>query len=217
PPGPAPVPPTALPPRHLRREPHGTAGGSGTGSHAVRLTGRLDTGRLREALTGVLARHEALRCRITEPEDGGRPLLTVADEPCLRLTRTDLTHRTPAARRDAVRAQLAESAATPLSLESGRTSAFRLLTLGPDDHVLVLASHLGVFDGWSSGVFMNDLATGYREGPESLAPPELQLPDHADWQRRWLACPDGAAELAERRRAFAGIPPAPRAPAGFER
>ncbi|MFE0270980.1 condensation domain-containing protein [Streptomyces sp. NPDC058992] len=215
--GTGPVPATALQARLLRRERLGTAGSSGTGSHAVRLTGRLDTGRLREALTGVLARHEALRCRITEPADGGGPLLTVDEEPCLRLTRTDLTHRTAAARRDAVHAQLAESAATPLSLESGRTSACRLLTLGEDDHVLVLASHLGVFDGWSSGVFLNDLATAYREGPGSLAPPELQFPDHADWQRRWLASPDGAAELAGGRAAFAGTEPAPRAPGGFER
>ncbi|MFD8195666.1 condensation domain-containing protein [Streptomyces wuyuanensis] len=215
--GAGPVPATALQARLLRRERLGTCGSSGTGSHAVRLTGRLDTGRLREALTGVLARHEALRCRITEPPDGGGPLLTVDEEPCLRLTRTDLAHLTPTARREAVGAQLAESAATPLSLESGRTSAFRLLTLGPDDHVLVLASHLGVFDGWSSGVFLTDLATGYREGTGSLAPPELQLPDHADWQRRWLASPDGAAELADRRAAFAGTPPAPRAPGGFER
>ncbi|MGW0698019.1 condensation domain-containing protein [Streptomyces sp. NPDC002867] len=213
--GAGPVPATALQAR-LRRREH-VRPGAGTGSHAVRLTGRLDPGRLRDALTGVLARHEALRCRITDAPDGGRPQLTVDDGPTLRLTRTDLTDRTPAEREDAVRRAVTESAGTALSLETGETSAFRLLTVGPEEHVLILASHLAVFDGWSSGVFLTDLAAGYRDGAAGLAPPELQFPDYADWQRRWLASPDGAAELERRRAAFAGVPAAPRAEGGFER
>lgn len=214
--GAGPVPATALQARLLRREQR-SAPGSGTGSHAVRLTGRLDHGRLREALTGVLARHEALRCRIAAPPDGGPPLLTVDDVPCLRLIRSDLGGHPPEVRREAVRRALTGSAATVLSLEAGRTSRFELLTLAPDEHVLVLASHLAVFDGWSSGVFLTDLAAGYRDGADSLTPPELQFPDHADWQRRWLASPDGAAALRARRAAFDGLPPAPSAAGGFER
>ncbi|WP_149183672.1 condensation domain-containing protein [Streptomyces sp. TRM49041] len=214
--GAGPVPATALQARLLRRERH-TDPGTGTGSYAVRLTGRLDHGRLREALTGVLARHDALRCRITDSPDGAGPRLTVDDAPCLRLTRTDLSNRAAAARREAVRRQITESAGTALSLETGRTSWFRLLTLAPDEHVLVLASHLGVFDGWSSGVFLTDLAAGYRDGPDTLTAPELQFTDYADWQRRWLASPDGVAELAARRGDFAAAPAAPAAPGGFER
>ncbi|MER5220668.1 condensation domain-containing protein [Streptomyces flaveus] len=216
--GAGPVPATALQARLLRREQHVRPGTStGTGSHAIRLAGRLDHGRLREALTGVLARHEALRSRISDSPDGRGPQLTVDDAPCLRLTRTDLKNRTAAARREAVRHQITESATTALSLDTGRTSWFRLLTLAPDEHVLILASHLALFDGWSSGVFLTDLAAGYRDGPETLAPPELQFTDYADWQRHWLASPDGAAELTRRRAEFAGIPPAPPAPGGFER
>ncbi|MFE9017886.1 condensation domain-containing protein [Streptomyces sp. NPDC007808] len=213
--GAGPVPATALQARLLqgeRRQP-----GTGTGSHAVRLTGRLDHGRLREALTGVLARHEALRTRIDDDPDGTGPLLTVDDAPCLRLTRADLSDHSAVARRDAVRRHLDESARTALSLEHGRTSWFRLLTLAPDEHVLVLASHLAVFDGWSSGVFLTDLAAGYLHGPDSLAPPELQFTDYADWQRRWLAAPDGQAELARLRVGLARRPMAAPAPGGFER
>ncbi|MFF8841899.1 condensation domain-containing protein [Streptomyces sp. NPDC015127] len=213
--GAGPVPATALQARLRRREQ--TRPGTGTGSHAVRLTGRLDHGRLRDALTGVLARHEALRCRIADAPDGGRPQLTVDDEPVLRLMCTDFTGRAPAEQDEAVRRAVTESAETALSLETGATSRFRLLTLAPDEHVLILASHLAVFDGWSSGVFLTDLAAGYRDGAAGLAPPELQFPDYADWQRHWLTSSDGAAELDRRRAAFAGVPPAPRAAGGFER
>ncbi|MBT2369808.1 hypothetical protein J7E88_32190 [Streptomyces sp. ISL-10] len=214
--GAGPVPATALQARLHRREQH-IRPGAGTGSHAVRLTGRLDRGRLRDALTGVVARHEALRSRITDSPDGGRPQLSVDPEPTLRLTVTDLTDRTPAVRKEAVRQQIAESAESVLDLERGDTSRFRLLALGPEEHVLILASHLALFDGWSSGVFLTDLAAGYRDGADSLAPPDLQFPDYADWQQRWLASPDGVAELELRRAAFAGVPPAQAAPGGFER
>ncbi|WP_406410579.1 condensation domain-containing protein [Streptomyces sp. NBC_01614] len=213
--GAGPVPATALQARLLRSERQWP--GTGTGSHAIRLAGRLDHGRLREALTGVLSRHEALRTRIDDAPDGTGALLTVEDAPCLRLTRADLSDHSAAARRDAVRRHLTESAGTALSLEGGRTSWFRLLTLAPDEHVLVLASHLAVFDGWSSGVFLADLAAGYLHGPETLAPPELQFTDYADWQRRWLSASDGQAELAGRRVGLARTPMAPAAPGGFER
>ncbi|MGW6978207.1 condensation domain-containing protein [Streptomyces sp. NPDC054932] len=212
--GAGPVPPTALQYRLWRRE--RTHPAVATGSHALRLTGPLDPERLALALTGVLRRHEALRTRLTVPT-GGRPRLQVDEEPVLRLTRSDLSGFTPQAAAERVALQITESASTVLDLESGRTSAFRLLRLAPDEHVLILASHLAVFDGWSSGVFLADLAAGYRAGPAGPAPPELQLPDHADWQHRWLAGPDGAAELARRRAVFAADPPAPRAPGGFER
>ncbi|MEV7832213.1 condensation domain-containing protein [Streptomyces subrutilus] len=212
--GAGPVPPTALQARLRRRE--RTHPAVATGSHALRLTGPLDTRRLLEALTGVLARHEALRTRLTGDADG-RPLLRVDAEPVLRLTRADLTGFTPQAAAERVAVQVTESASTVLDLESGRTSAFRLLRLAPEEHVLVLASHLAVFDGWSSGVFLADLAAGYRDGPGRLAPPELQFPDYVDWQHRWLAGPDGTADLARRRAVFAADPPAPRAPGGFER
>ncbi|MFD6416136.1 condensation domain-containing protein, partial [Streptomyces sp. NPDC060194] len=244
--GTGPVPATALQARLFARERAGQGAG-GTGSHAVRLTGRLDEGRLRDALTAVLARHEALRSRIVDAPDGGpgaagpslhgqvagapvaagpagggqasvgtRPLLVVDGEPCLRLTRTDLSLHSERAREEAVARHVEENAAAELSLAAGRTSAFRLLRLGRDEHVLVLASHLAVFDGWSSGVFLGDLAAAYREGPVSLPAPELQFPDHADWQRRWLASAEGAGELARTRAEFTHSPPAPRA-ARFER
>ncbi|MCP3820590.1 condensation domain-containing protein [Streptomyces sp. A3M-1-3] len=214
--GGGPVLATALQTRLWRREYAHT--GMGTGSHAVRLKGPLDPARLRDALTGVLRRHEALRTRLvpgTGTVEG--PQLVVDDEPCLRLTQTDLSGYEPQTRADRVARQITESAGTVLNLESGRTSWFRLLLLAPDEHVLILTSHLAVFDGWSSGVFLTDLAAGYRDGGDSLAPPELQFPDYADWQRRWLAGPDGVAELTRRRAVFAADPPAPRAPGGFER
>ncbi|MFE2292911.1 condensation domain-containing protein [Streptomyces sp. NPDC059452] len=212
--GTGPVPPTALQNRLWSRE--RTHPAVATGSHALRLTGPLDQGRLTEALTGVLRRHGALRTRLVRSTTEG-PRLYVDEEPALRLTRADLTGFPARAAAERVAREVAESASTVLDLETGRTSAFRLLRTAPDEHVLILASHLAVFDGWSSGVFLADLAAGYRAGPAEPAPPGLQFADYAQWQHRWLAGPDGTAELARRRAVFAADPPAARCPAGFDR
>ncbi|MFJ2026159.1 condensation domain-containing protein [Streptomyces sp. NPDC087897] len=212
--GAGPVPPTALQTRLWRREHAHPA--AATGSHALRLTGRLDERRLTGALTAVLRRHDSLRTRLvaaaSEP-----PRLHVDDEPVLRLTRTDLTGLPAPAAAERVAREVTGSAATVLDLESGHTSAFRLLRTAPGEHVLILASHLAVFDGWSSGVFLADLATAYREDAAEPAPPAPRFTDYADWQHRWLAGPEGAAERARRRAVFAADPPAPRCPDGFDR
>ncbi|MFC4061517.1 condensation domain-containing protein [Planomonospora corallina] len=205
-----PVPATPVQERLLRDEAAGP--GSGTGSHAVRLRGPLDPGALAAALTSVLGRHEALRTRLT----GGPGGLTqhVEAEPHLRLRVLDLSGLSAAGRTAEVAHQVARSARRPLDLGAGESTRFRLLRLGEDDHVLVLAAHLAVFDGWSSAVFLKDLSDAYRGRAGS--PPPLQFPDVAAWQERWLCGPGGTAELDHWRRSLAGLPPAPRA-GGFAR
>ncbi|GAT70672.1 non-ribosomal peptide synthetase [Planomonospora sphaerica] len=189
--------------------------GAGTGSHAVRLRGPLDPGTLAAALTSVLGRHEALRTRLDGGHGGpGGPVQHVTAEPYLRLQVLDLADAPPGRRAAEVARQVAGSARRPLDLASGESTRFRLLRLGEDDHVLVLAAHLAFFDGWSSAVFLKDLSDAYRG--RACAPPALQFPDFAAWQRRWLEGPGGAAELGHWRDALAGLPPA-RAARGFAR
>ncbi|WP_424211344.1 condensation domain-containing protein [Streptomyces sp. BI20] len=219
--GAGPVPAGGLQIRLWRRQPAHPA--AATGSHALRLHGPLDADRLTAALAGVVATHEALRLRLRPPTAAhgpaahARPLLEPVTGPGPVPLRVDLSALPPGPAAEAMALHLAESAAEALDPVTGRTIAFRLLRLAPDEHVLVLASHLAVFDGWSSGVFLADLATGYRAGPAAIPAPALQFPDHLDWQHRRLASPEGAAELAATRAAFAGDPPARLAPGGFER
>ncbi|MFC7648951.1 condensation domain-containing protein [Streptosporangium lutulentum] len=185
---------------------------AGTGSHAVRLRGPLDPGTLATALTTVLGRHEALRTRLADGPGG--PLQSVSAEPYLRLRTLDLSDVSAANRAAETARQVARSAGRALDLASGESTRFRLLRLGEDDHVLILAAHLAVFDGWSSAVFLKDLSDAYRG--RVCAPPALQFPDFAAWQHRWLDGPGGTAELDHWRQALAGLP-AVRPERGFDR
>ncbi|MDP9850018.1 condensation domain-containing protein [Streptosporangium lutulentum] len=205
-----PVPATPTQARLWRHA--GGAPSAGTGSHAVRLRGPLDPGTLATALTTVLGRHEALRTRLADGPGG--PLQSVSAEPYLRLRTLDLSDVSAANRAAETARQVARSAGRALDLASGESTRFRLLRLGEDDHVLILAAHLAVFDGWSSAVFLKDLSDAYRG--RVCAPPALQFPDFAAWQHRWLDGPGGTAELDHWRQALAGLP-AVRPERGFDR
>lgn len=206
--GPVPATPTqARLWRHTATQP-----AAGTGSHAVRLTGPLDAERLESALLTVARRHEALRTSLVEGPDG--LMQTVAAEPRPRLRLIDLSHAGYSAQANEVSRHLVRSASQPLDLAAGEATAYRLLRLRPDEHVLVMAGHLAVFDGWSSAVFLADLTDAYR-GRETGAPP-VHFPDFAAWHRDWLAGPGGAAEIGYWRETLAGAPDAP-AQADFRR
>ena len=60
--------------------------------------------------------------------------------------------------------------------------------------------HQIVVDGWSLGVFVDELAALYdafsRRQGVALAPLSIQYADFAHWQRHWQSHPDIVAQLA---------------------
>ena len=68
------------------------------------------------------------------------------------------------------------------------------------EHLLLITMHGIIVDGWSLGVFVEELFTVYdafATGAASpLAPLSIQYADFAHWQRRWQTHPDIVAQLA---------------------
>ncbi|VBR78112.1 syringomycin synthetase [Burkholderia pseudomallei] len=66
-----------------------------------------------------------------------------------------------------------------------------LLQLADEAHVVQVVMHHIASDGWSVGVFLQELSALYgsfiAEQGDPLAPLPLQYADYAAWQRRWLA------------------------------
>ena len=147
-----------------------------------RLRGELDPGALERAFAGVIARHESMRTYFGEDAEG--PIQIVAPEQDVELETVEVENEESAFR-------LAEEIARePFPLSSPPLWRARLLRLAPDDHLLVFIVHHIVFDGWSLGVFVQELGALYgaaREGKEAeLEPLPIQYADYADWQREWL-------------------------------
>jgi len=86
-----------------------------------------------------------------------------------------------------------------------------VLALGDREHLLQLAMHHIVSDGWSMRVLVGELARLYAAASRRLPSPLAELPvqygDFALWQRRWLTPDVLAARIAWWRSRLSGFPP----------
>lgn len=149
---------------------------------ALRLTGPLDTPRLKDTLAVLLQRHEALRAIVREDEAG--PAIEIRAELGLNLREEDWTAISEVQRAARLPARIREEAALVFDLRHGPLLRTTLLKLGEKDHVLLLAMHHIVSDGWSVGVLLRDAARLYEDGPEGLPALDFSYADYASWQRQ---------------------------------
>lgn len=166
---------------------------------AVRIRGPLDLEALRRAFNEMVRRHETLRT--TFPERDGRPVQVIAPEARVEVPVVDLT-AVPAADRDArLWALMAEEMAGRIDLQRGPLIRARAVRLGPDDHVVMGATHHIIHDGWSLAVMARELSALYGafHGGDVPSLPELpvQYADFSVWQREMLQ-----GETLERLRAY---------------
>src|SRR6185312_11764351 len=179
----------------------------------ARLAGDLDFSALTGALAEIRRRHEALRTTFATVD--GVPVQVIAPPgPSApeTLPLVDLSALPPVAGRAEGDRLLAAEAKAPFDLEAGPLCRIALVRLAPAEHLLVLNMHHIVSDGWSMGLFFNELSVLYEalraRLPSPLPEPPIQYSDFAVWQRGWL---QGAAlekQLAYWRGQLAGSPPA---------
>ena len=145
----------------------------------ARLTGALDVARLESALIALVARHESLRTTFGVAD--GTPFQRVATQQPYAVSLFDLRGAADeAAWRDQVRARLLE----PFDLENGPLLRAALYRIDDDAHILALAMHHIVSDGWSMGLLVGELAAAYRG--DQAAALQVQYADYALWQRESL-------------------------------
>nr|WP_030949859.1 non-ribosomal peptide synthetase [Streptomyces sp. NRRL S-646] len=140
---------------------------------AFRLRGALDQERLTGALNTLAERHAVLRTSFVRVD--GVPHQVVRRPGPVDLETVDVDGIDAA--RETARAWLLR----PFDLEKGQLVRYRLLRLGPDEHVLLFVVHHIVADGWSMSVLCEELSALYAGA--ALPAQELQFADYARWQR----------------------------------
>jgi amino acid adenylation domain-containing protein len=152
------------------------------------LQGTLDAALLRESLTEIIWRHESLRTTFEVEE--GEPVQVVHPEPRLDFSCFDLHALAPDEREGEAQRLAREEAERPFDLSRGPLLRVRLISLTAEQHLLVLNMHHIISDGWSLGVFMNELTSHYtaflQGGEVDLPDPPIQYADYAIWQREYL-------------------------------
>ncbi|WP_273945181.1 condensation domain-containing protein, partial [Burkholderia pseudomallei] len=156
-------------------------------SGAVRLDGLLNREVLQRALNRIVMRHEALRTCFAREE--GEPIQVIQPHADLTVSYHDLREAEQSEQRAKDLSQAHASA--PFDLSRDLPVRVLLLQLADEAHVVQVVMHHIASDGWSVGVFLQELSALYgsfiAKQDDPLAPLPLQYADYAAWQRRWLA------------------------------
>jgi len=138
---------------------------------AFRISPRIDLDRLRRALCLVEERQEALRTRFVATDDG-RPRALIVPPGAPPLVVEDM----PGADMAEVEARVAALLDCELDPFTSRPYRITVLRGAAEGDVVVAHGHHTVFDGWSLGVFVEELFQAFLGIP--LPPPEMGVEEY---------------------------------------
>ncbi len=175
---------------------------------AIRLRGNLDTEALAASVRDVIERHETLRT--VYPHDDQGPYQRIRSVDAVE----ELTVVTAGTEGEAFEA-VVEVASQGFDVSTDVPVRGRLVSLTPDDHVLVLVVHHISADGASLAPLARDLVSAYigriSGSSVELPPLEVQYADFALWQQDVFGDTDDPASPAGKqldywRERLAGVP-----------
>src|SRR5215213_9950657 len=153
------------------------------------LRGPLDVQALERSLNEIVKRHEILRTSFKNVD--GHPVQIISPPQQFNLLVVNLEDNSEEDREAKSYSLITEHANQPFDLGRGPLMRMKLLRLSEQEHVLLVAMHHIISDGWSTGVLFRELSalyTAYAAGEESpLQELPIQYADYAVWQREYLS------------------------------
>jgi acyl-CoA synthetase (AMP-forming)/AMP-acid ligase II len=165
--------------------------------HALRLTSLVDAAVLERSINEIVRRHEILRTTFAIVD--GQHVQIIAPQLTVPLAFKDL-HKLRRSRKDTIAHKLVqEELLHSFDLAKGPLIRSHLVRLAEQEHLLLISMHQVICDGWSLGVFVDELVALYdafsgQEEPH-LAPLSVQYADFAHWQRHWQLHSEIIAQL----------------------
>lgn len=217
-----PQPPPAGQPRE-RRVPLSSAqhglwvlnriGAQGTSYNIVAyfpVRGVLDVAALERAVQQLVERQDALRTTI-EAVGPGAAVQVIAPTSALNVNHVDFSSFREDEALARVRERVAHHEVTPFDLARGPLLRVELARVAADHHVVILAIHHVISDGWSIGLMARELGELYSAAVEGRKTnlPDLpsQFADHAQWQSRWLEGEESRRQFEYWTKRLEGLPP----------
>ncbi|MFC0063317.1 amino acid adenylation domain-containing protein [Umezawaea endophytica] len=160
---------------------------------------RLDVDRLRTACAALLARHPSLRAGLTSDGLSG-PVQFVGRAPEVPIEVLDFTGLSDVDSR--MEALKADDRRRRFDLAHPPLCRLKVIRLGPDRDRLMLSHHLVLWDGWSQGLFLEELLGLYETGGDATG---LAQPGTYRDYLSWLGEQDVTGARAAWRRALSGL------------
>lgn len=155
---------------------------------AIRLKGVLHLPALQQSVNEIIRRHESLRTTF-DALDAEVVQVIHAPEP-LAFPVQDLQALEGTAKEAEIQRLLSAEALQPFDVVQGPLLRVSLLKLAPEEHIFLFTMHHIVSDGWSVGVFVQELRALYgafcKGEPSPLPELPIQYVDFAAWQKDWL-------------------------------
>lgn len=155
---------------------------------SVTLTGPLNLEALRQAIDIIVVRHEALRTTFHAGEE--EPIQVIHEPGPASLSLVDLSALPELERAAECNRLLRQIGERPFDLENGPLFRAHVTRIAPVGHLLTVAMHHIISDGWSLQIFLRELGQLYGllcQGVEPKLPLlHIQYADFACWQREWL-------------------------------
>ncbi|MEZ4740697.1 MAG: condensation domain-containing protein [Flavobacteriales bacterium] len=158
-------------------------------SVTLELKGELDRSAMEQAIRSLVARHEALRSTISP----SNTRMIVSESELPELSYLDLSTFPAAERQQQLRALATRDMNTPFDLQNGPLFRARLVRMDGSTHLLQLAGHHVVCDGWSLGIMMAEVSALYNSARSGASP---ALPDAIPFSEYALAVIDNAKDPA---------------------
>ncbi|MCP6762150.1 MAG: amino acid adenylation domain-containing protein [Fischerella sp. CENA71] len=175
----------------------------------LRLVGSLNQVAMKMAVQEIVRRHEVLRTNFKMVN--GVSVQVIADDANVSLSVIDLQHLKEVEQSVEVKRLANQEAKCPFDLSNDPLLRVTLLRLGAESHVLLLTIHHIVSDGWSMGIFIQELSELYQTfcagKPSQLPELPIQYADFACWQREWLSGEVLETQLNYWKQQLTGAPP----------
>ncbi|HEV3041225.1 MAG TPA: amino acid adenylation domain-containing protein [Candidatus Angelobacter sp.] len=174
---------------------------------AAQLGSELNLAALEQSLSEVIRRHEALRTTFTKVK--GQAVQVIVRPRRLLLPVVDLTSLSEEEQSIEAKRLAQDEALRAFDLATGPLLRTKLLKL-KDHHLMLVTMHHIISDGWSMGVFIQEVENLYgtfsQALPSTLAELKFQYADYAEWQKEYLQGEGVAKDLEYWKRQLSGAP-----------
>ncbi|MEW6736015.1 MAG: amino acid adenylation domain-containing protein, partial [Acidobacteriota bacterium] len=155
---------------------------------AVRLKGVLNITVLTHSINEIVQRHESLRTQFININ--GQPQQHILTGSEVSLSIINLTILSEQQLETEIQHIIREQTQQSFQLAQGPLLRASLIYINEAEYILIVVLHHIICDGWSIGVFINELTTFYSAYIQNRRSPlpklAVQYADYAVWQREWL-------------------------------
>lgn len=154
----------------------------------VHLVGELNVEVLAESINEIIRRHEVLRTTFTAVD--GQPFQVINHDVQLKIPVFDLRKLPKNEQEVEIEDLSIQEFQLPFDFTQSPLLRCKLLQLDKQEHILLFTIHHIVFDGWSQGILIKELAalySAFTAGEPAVLPVlTIQYADFAVWQRQYL-------------------------------